>query len=63
MSGALSTPRRWATHFPEWMAPAVFGAFGGILAVLAVTIFVIYFIRYIMARGTTGSDLNEKKLA
>ena len=25
VSGAISTPRRWATHFPEWMGPAQFG--------------------------------------
>ncbi|MBP2241930.1 cytochrome c oxidase subunit 1 [Cytobacillus eiseniae] len=63
ISGALSTPRRWATHFPEWMAPAVFGAIGGVLAVLALTIFIIHFIRYVQVRGKTGSDMNEKKLA
>lgn len=63
ISGAISTPRRWATHFPEWMAPAVFGAIGGVLAVLAVTIFIIHFIRYVKGRGTTGSDINEQKLA
>ncbi|WP_313799924.1 cbb3-type cytochrome c oxidase subunit I [Cytobacillus sp.] len=63
LSGAISTPRRWATHFPEWMAPAVFGAIGGVLAVLAVTIFIIHFIRYVKVRRTTGSDINEQKLA
>jgi len=63
ISGALSTPRRWATHFPEWMAPAVFGAIGGILAVVAITIFIVFFIRYLKARGDIGSDLVDKKLA
>ncbi len=65
VSGALSTPRRWATHIPEWMAPAVFGAVAGVFAVLSVTVFVIHFIRYINRRNkvSPSGDLKEKKLA
>jgi len=63
VSGALSTPRRWATHFPEWMAPAAFGAISGVLALVATIIFVIHFIRYIGIRNKIGSDLHEQKLA
>ncbi|MGP4105557.1 cbb3-type cytochrome c oxidase subunit I [Virgibacillus sp. L01] len=65
VSGALSTPRRWATHIPEWMGPAVFGAFAGVFAILSVTVFVIHFIRYINKRNKVGSsrDLKDKKLA
>ncbi|SEP91345.1 cytochrome c oxidase subunit 1 [Virgibacillus subterraneus] len=65
VSGALSTPRRWATHIPEWMAPAVFGAVAGVFAVLSVTVFVIHFIRYINKRNKVNAkeDLKDKKLA
>lgn len=64
-SGAISTPRRFATHLPEWMGPAQFGAVAGILVVIAITIFVIHFIRYISVRnkGNIGSDYYDKKLA
>lgn len=63
ISGAISTPRRWATHFPEWMGPALFSAVGGVLAVLGTAIFIIHFIRYTRVMGKTGSDGNEQKLA
>ncbi|WP_223805924.1 cbb3-type cytochrome c oxidase subunit I [Ornithinibacillus gellani] len=65
VSGALSTPRRWATHFPDWMGPAVFGAVSGVLAAISVTIFVIHFIRYMMVRnkGNEGKVFHERKLA
>ncbi|TMN21339.1 cbb3-type cytochrome c oxidase subunit I [Lentibacillus cibarius] len=64
VSGALSTPRRWASHIPEWMGPAVFGAFAGVFAALAVTVFVIHFIRYIFRRKEKVSgDRNDEKLA
>ncbi|WP_085993276.1 cbb3-type cytochrome c oxidase subunit I [Oceanobacillus senegalensis] len=63
-SGAISTPRRWATHFPEWMAPANFGAASGGLALVASIIFVIHFIRYMRVKNKTGSDdFYEKKSA
>ena len=62
-ASAAAMECRAVSDFPEWMAPAVFGAIGGVLAVLAVTIFIIHFIRYVKVRGTTGSDKNEQKLA
>lgn len=49
-SGAISTPRRFATHFEEWMVQAKFGAVSGICALLAISIFVIHFIRYLVIR-------------
>ncbi|SFD96578.1 cytochrome c oxidase subunit 1 [Lentibacillus persicus] len=65
MSGALSTPRRWATHIPEWMGPAIFGGVAGILALVATTIFVIHFIRFILIRNKTDerTGMNKKQLA
>ncbi|MUV38551.1 Cytochrome-c oxidase [Lentibacillus sp. JNUCC-1] len=58
VSGALSTPRRWATHFPEWMAPAAFGAVAGVLGVIAVTIFVVHFIRYLRMKERNTEEMN-----
>ncbi|GGA74024.1 cbb3-type cytochrome c oxidase subunit I [Ornithinibacillus halotolerans] len=63
VSGALSTPRRWAIHYPGWMTPAVFGAIAGVFLVIATTIFIIHFLRYVKNRGTLGSDLHEEKAA
>lgn len=60
-SGAMSVPRRWATHLPEWMGPAQFGAISGIFVVIAISFFVIHFIRHLFLRidknkdGRTGS--------
>ncbi|KXH87058.1 cbb3-type cytochrome c oxidase subunit I [Sporosarcina sp. HYO08] len=58
VSGAISTPRRFATHIPEWMGPAQFGAYSGILVALALSIFIIHFVRYLVVRRkalpTTG---------
>lgn len=48
--GAMSTPRRFATHFPEWMGPDKFGAISGIFVILTIVVFVIHFIRYIIVR-------------
>ncbi|GGB53793.1 cytochrome c oxidase subunit I [Lentibacillus populi] len=65
VSGAISTPRRWATHFPDWIGPAQFGAVSGICLVMAVSIFVWHFVRFLMNRNTlnAGSDFSKKKLA
>ncbi|MEC5423742.1 cbb3-type cytochrome c oxidase subunit I [Virgibacillus sp. C22-A2] len=63
VSGALSTPRRWATHFPEWMAPANFGAAAGALAVFSLAVFILHFIRYIGKRNKTDNVYKGKKLA
>lgn len=62
VSGALSTPRRWATHFPEWMVPARFGAVAGILGIISLTIFVVHFIRYLRKRKEVIMDSKEKML-
>ncbi|PAV31034.1 cytochrome C oxidase subunit I [Virgibacillus profundi] len=63
VSGALSTPRRWATHFPEWMAPANVGAVAGVLAVLSLLVFVIHFVRYLNKRNKVDYKQDDKKLA
>lgn len=65
VSGALSTPRRWATHFPEWMGPALFGGIAGIFVFIATSIFVVHFVRYMISRNKvgTGSDSHKRKLA
>ncbi|WP_205520060.1 cbb3-type cytochrome c oxidase subunit I [Virgibacillus doumboii] len=63
VSGAISTPRRWATHIPEWMGPALFGSVAGVLALLAVMIFVIHFIRYMMIRKNVVPEADLQKLA
>ncbi|SHF88821.1 cbb3-type cytochrome c oxidase subunit I [Ornithinibacillus halophilus] len=63
VSGALSTPRRWATHFPEWMGPALFGGIAGILLVIATTIFIVHFVRYMRERGTGFGELEQKDVA
>lgn len=62
VSGAISTPRRWATHIPDWMAPAMFGAVAGVFLVIATAIFVIHFIRYIAARNK-GREKYDQKIA
>src|SRR5699024_8559662 len=62
ISGAMSTPRRFATHLPEWMGPDQFGAIASIFVVVSITVFVIHFIRYIIARDkkVTSSHQLEK---
>src|SRR5690625_2055079 len=62
ISGAMSTPRRFATHLPEWMGPDKFGAVAGIFVIIAISVFVIHFTRYIIVRDkkATGSQQVEK---
>jgi cytochrome c oxidase subunit 1 len=59
VSGAISTPRRWAEHFPEWVAPANFGAVAGTLAAVALTIFIIHFVRYMLLRNKQRKDYGK----
>ncbi|GAB3802800.1 cbb3-type cytochrome c oxidase subunit I [Virgibacillus kimchii] len=59
VSGAISTPRRWATHFPDWMAPANFGAVAGVLAAVGLTIFIIHFVRYMIMRNKHNKDYEK----
>lgn len=54
VSGAISTPRRFATHFPEWMGPAQVGAVTGVFVVIGILIFVLHFVRYIFGRNKTS---------
>ena len=58
-SGAISTPRKFATHFEQWQAPAVFGAVSGICLILAVATFTVFFLRY-MFRKNKGYTVEEE---
>ncbi|WP_242694454.1 cbb3-type cytochrome c oxidase subunit I [Pseudogracilibacillus auburnensis] len=60
-SGAISTPRKFATHFEQWQAPAIFGGVSGIFLMIAIGIFIIYFIRYMVNRNKDFSV--EKEIA
>lgn len=51
-SGKVSAPRRWATHFPEWIPYDRIGAVFGIFVVIAVSTFVIRFWKYSKSIGT-----------
>lgn len=65
LSGAMSTPRRWATHLPEWMGPAQFGAIAGGLVVLAVSLFTVHFIRFLILRSKqrAGRESGDTEVA
>jgi len=43
VSGALSVPRRWAAHAPEWMAQGAIAAGFAVLVIAAATVFVAVF--------------------
>src|SRR5699024_4921345 len=62
-SGAISTPRRFAMHLEQWMAPAKFGAVSGTFAVLALSVFAIHFIRYITIRDKASPGRDYQKEA
>src|SRR5690625_2232494 len=47
-SGSLSTPRKFAEHFEQWQAPAIFGGISGILLIISIAVFLIHFIRYLL---------------
>ncbi|MFC4386917.1 cbb3-type cytochrome c oxidase subunit I [Gracilibacillus marinus] len=53
VSGAISTPRRWATHIPEWMGPALFGGIAGIFVMIATSIFIYHFMNYFFYKNST----------
>lgn len=57
-SGALSTPRKFAMHFEQWQAPAIFGGVSGICLIISLIIFLIYITRYLMAKPL---QIPEKK--
>lgn len=57
-SGALSTPRKFATHFEQWQAPAVFGAISGILLIISLGILLVRVIR--KPKVKNDSNLNKE---
>ncbi len=50
VSGALSVPRRWAVHAPEWMVQAEFATGFAVLVIAGVAIFVLSY-AVTLARG------------
>ncbi|QGH35492.1 cytochrome C oxidase subunit I [Gracilibacillus salitolerans] len=62
VSGALSTPRRWATHIPEWMGPALFGGIAGVFLMIATTLFIVHFVRYVLQQNVKRNDLYGEKM-
>ncbi len=48
VAGALSVPRRWAVHLPEWRLQAQVASVFAVLVILAVTLFVL---RYLARLG------------
>src|SRR5690625_3448692 len=58
-SCAISTQRKFAIHFAQLQAPAVFGAVSGICLILAVATFTVFFLRY-MFRKNKGYKVEEE---
>lgn len=58
-SGSLSTPRKFATHFGAWQAPAVFGAISGILLVVSLAVFLVRIIKLSSAKGSISSNKSK----
>ena len=44
ISGAMSIPRRWAVHLPEWHLPAQIASAFAALLILGVTVFVLRYL-------------------
>src|SRR5690625_1272772 len=57
-SGSLSTPRKFAEHFEQWQAPAIFGGISGILLIISIAVFLIHFVRYLL-NNKKQSSLNK----
>lgn len=51
ISGALSIPRRWAVHAPEWASQALIASAFAVLVILGATLFVLVFLRGLMQRN------------
>jgi cytochrome c oxidase subunit 1 len=50
VSGAMSIPRRWAVHAPEWESQAVIASGFAALAILGALVFVLIYLGGLMAR-------------
>lgn len=61
ISGAIGTPRRFATHIPEWMGPAQVGAVTGIFVIIGVSVFTIHFVRYIFVRNKIPASIDAQR--
>lgn len=60
--GAISAPRRWAEHLPEWVLSDQVGAISGIFIVLATVIFTIRFFSGLRNVGG-GSQIEKDSIA
>ncbi len=56
ISGALSVPRRWAVHVPEWFLQNRLASFFALLIISSVTVFVVRFGLGIARRGRAQVD-------
>ncbi len=50
ISGAMSIPRRWAVHLPEWELQAVIASGFAVLTILGALLFVLLYLRGLMIR-------------
>ncbi|WP_188205942.1 cbb3-type cytochrome c oxidase subunit I [Alkalibacillus aidingensis] len=64
-SGQISTPRRWAEHVPEWIAPNIIGVIFGTIATLAMLVFVFRFIviSHKIGKSETSFDESTRKIS
>ena len=52
ISGALSVPRRWAVHVPEWFLQNRIATFFAVLIIAGVVVFIVRFGLGIVRRGS-----------
>lgn len=50
VSGALSVPRRWAVHAPEWMLQDRIATLAAALVILAVLVFLVSYVAGVLRR-------------
>lgn len=58
-SGAIGTPRKFATHFEQWQTPAIFGGISGICLIISLVIFTSFFIRYMLNKNKRYMQVKE----
>jgi cytochrome c oxidase subunit I len=64
-AGAISVPRRWAVHFPEWVGTSQAGAIFGALVTITTLYFFIRFIGNVkhILKNNQNSDQETQKIA